>query len=557
MRISHASELTGEKKMKKIVIVGGVAGGASCAARARRLDENAKIVLFEKGPNISFANCGLPYHIGGVIDDRDELLLQTPESFFKRFNVEVRVESEVIRIDREKKIVSVKHADEVYEEAYDVLVLSPGSSPIKPNIPGIEDEKVVQLWNMDDMDGMIAMLGSGEVKRAAIVGGGFIGLEVAENLCGLGIKVVLIDVQDQVMPNLDLDIAALVHKELKNNGIELKLSQKVEAIEDGAIKTDKELIRADLIVMAVGVRPNTELAADCGLELGISGAISVDDELRTSDHAIYAVGDAVEVSNYISGRKVRIPLAGPANKMGRMAADNINAMGRKYSGTLGSSIAKVFELAAASAGLNEKQLKSAGAKLHEDYFATVIHPLSHAGYYPGASTITVKLLFDANGKILGAQAAGYENVDKCMDILAAAMYFGGTVYDLAELELCYAPPFSSAKSPVNMAGYSAANILNGQVKNILCSELADIDKETVLLDVRTQPECESGIIPGAICIPVDELRERMKELDKSKEYVIYCAVGIRGYIACRILMQNGFENVRNLSGGYRSYLMIM
>ncbi len=541
----------------KVVVVGGVAGGASCAARLRRLDESAEIVMLEKGPYISFANCGLPYHIGGVIEQRDKLLLQTPEAFHSRFNVDVRVNSEVKSIDRQAKTVTVARENQTYIESYDVLVLSPGSTPIVPNIPGAQSDRVKSLWNIPDMDAIIEALKQNNPKRAVVVGGGFIGLEMAENLVHAGLSVTLVEMLDQVMAPVDFEMAQIVHKHLTENGVKLALSERVmrfDETENGVnVVTDKRRVEADIVILAIGVKPNSGLAVACGLETNERGGIVVDEYLRTSDKSIYAVGDAVQVEHYVSREKTMIPLAGPANKMGRMAADNICGLNRRYKGTLGSSVAKVFDMTVASTGLNEKQLQNAGKKIHEDYHVTVIHPLSHAGYYPGGMPLTMKLLFAKDGKVLGAQAVGYKGIDKRIDVIAAAMRFGATVYDLEELELCYAPPYSSAKDPVNMAGYLADNILSGLMHSVTFGELKTMSEDAVMLDVRTTAEVSMGTIPGSINIPVDSLREKLDTLDKDKTYIVFCAVGIRAYIASRLMLQNGFKDVRNLAGGYITY----
>ncbi len=542
----------------KVVIVGGVAGGASCAARLRRLDESAEIIMIEKGPYISFANCGLPYHVGGVIEKREKLLLQTPESFNARFHVDVRVNSEVKSIDRANKTVSVVRDGHAYDESYDVLVLSPGSTPIVPNIPGADSDKVKPLWNIPDMDAIIALMNQSEAKTAVVVGGGFIGIEMAENLKHAGLSVTLVEMLDQVMAPVDYEMAQILHKHLVDNGVTLALGERVERFDETAtgvtVVTDKHSIPADIVILAIGVRPNSSLAIDSDLKTNERGGIVVDEHLKTSDENIYAVGDAIEVENFVTREKTMIPLAGPANRMGRMAADNICGMKRKYKGTLGSSVAKVFDMTVASTGLNEKQLKSAGKNLHEDFGVIIIHPLSHAGYYPGGMPLTLKLLFSKpDGRVLGAQAVGYKGVEKRIDVVASAMHFNATVYDLEELELCYAPPFSSAKDPVNMAGYSADNILSGVLKNITFGELKALGSDAVFIDVRTSAEVSMGAIPGSINIPVDSFREKMQTLDKNKTYIVYCAVGIRAYIAARLMSQNGFKDVRNLAGGYTTY----
>lgn len=541
---------------KKVLIVGGVAGGASCAARLRRLDEQAEIIMFERGPYISFANCGLPYFIGGVIDERDKLLLQTPESFKARFNVDVRAESEVVFIDRSAKVAEVSNKGSTYTESYDVLVLSPGSSPVVPRIPGVGGGRVFTLWTIPDMDRISRYIKEKKPESAVVVGAGLIGIEMAENLAHAGLAVTMVEMMDQVMPNLDFDMAQSVHKHLTDKGVKLVLGEGVKGFEDDnggfTVVTQSRMIPADMAILSIGVKPNSELAKGCGLEVGKLGGIIVDAHLKTSDESIYAVGDAVQVKNFMSGEDAMMPLAGPANKMGRMAADNICGMGRTYKGTVGSSVAKVFDMTAASTGLGEKQLKASGKKLNDDYRITIVHPLSHAGYYPGGMPMTLKLLFAPDGRVLGAQAVGYDGVDKRIDVIAAAIRFGATVYDLEETELCYAPPYSSAKDPVNMAAYTAGNILSGAVDNITADELKEL-KDAVILDVRTKAERDKGYIEGSINIPVDSLRERLSELDKDKTYVVHCAVGLRSYIAARILKQNGFKNVKNLAGGYTTY----
>ena len=544
---------------KKVLIVGGVAGGASCAARLRRLDEDAEIIMFERGEYISFANCGLPYHVGGVIEDRDNLLLQTPEDFNSRFKVDVRMQSEVIEIDREGKKVHIsdsKHNTK-YWESYDKLVLSTGSSSLKPPIPGIDNEGIFSLWNIPDMDSIIAYLEAHEVEHAAVIGGGFIGVEMAENLMDRGIKVTLIEMLDQVLAPLDFDMAQSVHRHMAQKGLNLVLGDGVsEFIKNGdkiTVKTQSgREVEAGFVALAIGVRPNTELLKGANLAVNRRGGAIIDDTLKTEDENIYAIGDMAEVTQFVNGEKVMIPLAGPANKMGRMAADNICGMDRKYKGSQGSSVVKAFDMTAATTGLNEKQLIASGKKIVDDYRVTIIHPKSHAGYYPGAMPLTLKLIFDLEGKILGGQAVGFDGVAKRIDVLATAQRLGATIYDLEELELCYAPPYSSAKDPVNMAGFSAENILSGTVNNITYAQLKEMDDVT-LLDVRTPAEVKMGSIEGNINIPVDDLRSRVHEVPKDKPIVVYCAVGVRAYISCRILAQNGYENVYNLAGGYTTY----
>ena len=549
---------------KKVLIVGGVAGGASCAARLRRLDEDAEIVMFERGDYISFANCGLPYHISGEIEDREELILQTKESFNERFDVDVRLKNEVIKINRDKKEVLVKDlmTDEEYTESYDTLVLSTGSSPLRPPIPGIDSDRINVLWNIPDMDKIIEILKEQNVKKAVVVGGGFIGIEMAENLTHSGVKVTIVEMLNQVMAPLDWDMAQIIHKHLVKKGVDLVLGDGVKSFEEtktGVVVNTNggKALDVDTVILAIGVRPNSQLAIDAGLEVNKRGGVVIDESLKTNDENIYAIGDMVETKDFMTGGRTMIPLAGPANKMGRMAADNIAGMKRTYRGTQGSSVAKIFSLTAANTGKNEKQLNDMGLELDKDYKVTVIHPGSHAGYYPGAKTLTLKVIFEKDGgKVLGAQSVGYEGVDKRIDVLATAINFGATVYDLEELELCYAPPYSSAKDPVNMSGFYGENILSGTVDNILYTQLKDLNENQAILDVRTEEEVEDGAIDGAINIPVDELRERIDELDKSKEYVVSCAVGVRAHTACRILMQNGFKNVKNLAGGYTTYSVL-
>ncbi len=549
---------------KKVLIVGGVAGGASCAARLRRLDEDAEIIMFERGEYISFANCGLPYHISGEIEDREELILQTKESFNSRFDVDVRLKNEVTAIDRKKKEVTVKDllTDEEYIESYDVLVLSTGSSPLRPPIPGINSNKINVLWTIPDMDKIIENLKDNKVKSAVVVGGGFIGIEMAENLTHAGIKVTIVEMLNQVMSPLDWDMAQIVHKHLVKKGVNLVLGDGVKSFEERGkgiiVKTNNgKSLDVDTVILAIGVRPNSELARDAGLEINKRGGVIIDESLKTNDENIYAIGDMVETKDFMTGGRTMVPLAGPANKMGRMAADNIAGLKRKYRGTQGSAVAKVFKLTVANTGKNEKQLNAEGLEIDKDYKVALIHPGSHAGYYPGAKTLTLKVIFEKNsGKVLGAQSVGRDGVDKRIDVLAAAINFGATVYDLEELELCYAPPYSSAKDPVNMIGFYGENILNGTIDNIQYKQLKDLNKNQVILDVRTEEEVEEGAIPDAINIPVDDLRERIEELDKTKEYVVSCLVGVRAHIACRILIQNGFKNVKNLAGGYTTYSVL-
>ena len=540
----------------KVLIVGRVAGGASAATRLRRLDEKAQIILFEKGPYISYANCGLPYYIGGEIKERENLLVTKPALLRGRFGVDVRTDSEVVAIDRQAKTVTVKNhqTGETYKESYDKLLLSPGASPKKPDWEGVNLPGIFTIRNVPDTCAVDDFIRETGAKRAAVVGGGFIGVEMAENLTARGLSVTLMEYQEQVLPPLDPEMAAIVHTHLRQNGVNLALGTAVSGFEKAGtgilVKTGKGDLETDLVILSVGVAPDSGLAKEAGLELGIGGSIAVNDNYQTSDPDIYAVGDAIQVRSRLTGQDTLLPLAGPANRQGRAAAESI--LGRKPSHSkdvLGSSILKVFQLTAASTGLNEKQLKAAGIP----YLKTYTHPASHAGYYPGGTPMSMKLLFGPDGKVFGAQAVGQDGVDKRMDVLATVIRLGGTIYDLQDLELCYAPPYSSAKDPVNMLGFTAANILNGDMKDFYCEDLAGLDFDKVfLLDCRTPAEFAMGTIPGAVNIPLDELRNRLEELPKDKPVYEFCQVGLRGYIAYRILSQHGFE-AYNLSGGYKSY----
>lgn len=542
---------------KKVVIVGGVAGGASTAARLRRLDEQAEIVMYEKGDFISFANCGLPYHIGEIIKERDKLLVQTPEAMEARFNISVKINHEITKIDRDKKEVTVKDLkyNKVFQESYDYLVLSPGADPFKPPIDGVDNKRVFTLRNIPDMDKIKGYINNEKPERAVVIGGGFIGLEMAHNLEERGIKVSLVEMLDQVLPPIDYEMATMVHNHLRMKGVNLHLKDGVSSIEekDGQLSVllqSGEKIVTDLIVLSIGVRPNDYLAREAGLELGTRGGIKVNEYLQTSDENIYAIGDAIEVTNLVSKNPALIPLAGPANKQGRIAAGNISGRKEKYLTTQGTAIAKVFDLTVASTGNNEKQLKKNGI----EYQVSYTNSNNHAGYYPGAQSMFVKVIFTPDeGKLLGAQIVGHEGVDKRIDAFAIAIRHGMTVFDLQEFELAYAPPYGSAKDPVNMAGYTAGNIIKGVVKPIQWHEIDKLDDNTVILDVRTEIETQFGMLDGAVNIPVNSLRDRLDELDKDKEIAVYCAVGLRGYIACRILSGNGFTNVKNLAGGYKLY----
>jgi NADPH-dependent 2,4-dienoyl-CoA reductase/sulfur reductase-like enzyme/peroxiredoxin family protein/TusA-related sulfurtransferase/rhodanese-related sulfurtransferase len=539
---------------KKIVIVGGVAGGASAAARARRLSEDAEIVLLERGPHISFANCGLAYHIGGEIADRERLLVTTPEKLRARFRIDVRTRSEATAIDAAAKEVEVRNLETgaVYRERYDALLLSPGAEPLRPPIPGIDSPKVHTLRNMVDMDRIIAALDG--LAHVAVIGGGYIGLEMAEALRRRGLATSLIELAPQVMGPADPEMAAILHQELTLHGVDLRLGTSVTAFHEAPdglslSLSSGETLKTGLAVLAIGVKPESALAKAAGLRLGPRGGIQVDAHMRTSDPSIYAVGDAVEVVDLATQQPALIPLAGPANRQGRIAADNMLGRDVRYPGTQGTAICKVFNLAIGMTGLSEKSAKRAGIPCQKVY----VHPASHASYYPGAKPMTLKLLFDpSSGKVLGAQAVGADGVDKRIDVLALAVRAGLTVFDLENAELSYAPPYGSAKDPVNFAAFAAANALRGDVA--LCSideVLAPADGQR-LLDVSTPDECAAGTIPGAKNIPVDDLRARLGELSKAHEHLVFCRAGLRGYLACRILSQSGFT-CKNLSGGYLTY----
>jgi NADPH-dependent 2,4-dienoyl-CoA reductase/sulfur reductase-like enzyme/rhodanese-related sulfurtransferase len=546
-------------KRKKIVIVGGVAGGATAAARLRRLDEHAEIILFERGEYISFANCGLPYYVGNVIKNRKRLTLQTPESFKERLCVDVRIRSEVTRINRDKKTVLVTQADgRVYEESYDYLILSPGAEPIRPPMAGVDLDTVFTLRTLSDSDRIKAFVSERQPQSAVVVGGGYIGVEMAENLANLGLKVSLVELSDHVIQPLDPDMASEVHKHMLSKGLALYLKRSVTGISQQEGTTlvalsDGQLLKTDMVILAVGVRPESSLAKEAGLALGTRGCIVTDNHMRTSDPYIFAVGDAVEVVDVVTGRKVFVPLASPANRQGRIAADNIHGLDSTYGGTLGTAILKVFAMTVAVTGSNERTLKEAGIPYEKSY---TFSP-SHASYYPGASSMTIKLLFEkSSGRILGAQIIGFDGVDKRMDVLATAILAGMTVKDLTRLELSYAPPYGSAKDPVNMAGYVASNILDGIFKVFHWHDVDYLDLDSItLLDVRTREEYLEGSLKGAVNIPLDELRDRLDELDKEKPVYIFCQIGLRGYMAYRILIQNGFKEIYNLSGGYRLYSM--
>lgn len=542
---------------KKVLIVGGVAGGASAAARLRRLDEEAHIVMFERDPYISFANCGLPYYIGGSIQDRSKLLVQTPEAMHSRFNIDVRIQSEVVSIDPVHKKVRVHSKDKGdYEESYDALILSPGAKPIRPALPGIESSKIHTLRNIPDTDKVKAKVEEECTRSAVVIGGGFIGVEMAENLKEAGLEVTLIEANAQILAPFDPEMASVLAKELEDKGIGLIFSDMVH----GFIETDHQIevrlasgtvLKSEMVLLAIGVTPDTAFLKDSGLAFGPQGHIIVNERMETNLQDVYAVGDAVEIVDFVNGQKTAIPLAGPANKQGRIAADNVAGLGTTFKGSQGTSIIKVFGLTGAATGNNEKTLK----RMNMPYHAVYVHPNSHASYYPGATPISLKLLFDPQGVVLGAQAVGYDGVDKRIDDIATVIRFRGTITDLTELELSYAPPYSSAKDPVNMAGYTAENVLAGMTRVFVPADLAERDPHsTLLVDVRTEMEHANGHIEGSINIPVDKLRTRLAELDPSKEIWVYCQVGLRGYTASRILSQKGFR-VKNLTGGYKTYQM--
>ena len=540
------------------LIIGGVAGGATVAARLRRMDEKANIILLERGKYVSYANCGLPYYIGDTINNREKLFVQTAKGFTDRFRIDIRTEQEVTAIRPDKKEVEIKNLStgETYTETYDKLVLSPGAEPLRPSIEGIGSKKIFTLRNVPDTDTIKNYVNTENPKRAIVVGGGFIGLEMAENLYDLGIQVDVVEMANQVMAPLDFSMAAIVHRQLTDKGVGLHLEDGVSRFEekDGGVtvhlRSGKQ-IATDMVLLSIGVRPETKLAKDAGLAIGERGGIAVNDYMQTSDADIYALGDAVEVRHLVTGQPALIPLAGPANKQGRIVADNIVFGNKeKYPGSIGTSIAKVFDLTVAAAGANAKLLQ----RNNIPYISSYTHGASHAGYYPGAVPLSIKILFaPENGKLLGAQIVGFNGVDKRIEMLAQVIQRGGTVHDLAELEHAYAPPYSSAKDPVNMAGFVAENILNKKSRIIQWRELAELPADTIRIDVRTHDEYKLGTIPGFINIPVDELREHLDELPKEKPIVVTCAVGLRGYLAYRILVQNGFKHVRNLSGGYKTW----
>lgn len=539
----------------KLLIVGGVAGGASAAARARRLSEDAEIILIERGPDVSFANCGLPYYVGDTIADRNKLLITTPERLHARFKLDVRTRSSVEAIDRTARTVRIRDlaSDREYVESYDKLILAPGAAPLRPPIPGIDLPGIFTLRNLQDVDRIKQRADQG-IRHAVVVGAGFIGLELVENFVKRGIAVTVIELQDQVLPPFDMEMTTPILGALQSHGVTVRLGDSAEGFEpsaDGVVVRLKsgEQVSAQLVVLGVGVRPENKLAVDAGLQVGPRGGVQVNEHLQTSDPDIYAVGDVIEVRDFISGTPTQVPLAGPANRQGRLAADHIFGRPARYRGTQGTAIVGVFDRTAAMTGLSEKGLQRLGLPYRKVY----VHPSHHAGYYPGAEAMTLKVLFDpASGKLLGAQAVGGAGVDKRIDVLAVALQAGMTVFDLEEMELAYAPQFGSAKDPVNMAGFVAAGLLRGDHPQVDIEAVLKADPPPVLLDVRTSQEFDAGHIPGAVNVPVDELRTRLNELPRNRPIAAYCQVGQRGYIATRILLQAGYDVV-NIGGGYTTY----
>jgi len=551
----------GDTAKSRILIVGGGAGGASCAARARRLSEEAEIIVFEQGPHISYANCGLPYYVGDVITEEDKLIVVTPDLFRIRFNIDIRLHSDVERIDREKNEIEVKNLEtgEIYLEKYDALVLSPGSSPIRPPLPGIDLPGILTLRTIPDSREIREWIGKKKVKRAVVIGGGFIGLEMTENLVKRGISTTIIEMLPQVMPPLDSEMAKPIQDYLVSNGVSLQLGDAVSEFRQDSkggkitvVTRSNREYPCDIVILAIGVRPEVSLAREAGLDIGTLGGITTDDKMRTSDRQIWAVGDAVEVTDFVTGEQTLLPLAGPANRQGRIAADTIFGRDHNFRGVCGTAVCKVFDMTVASTGAGEKKLKSlAGAGNLIQYEKLYMHRPNHTEVYPGAETMSIKLLFSTDdGRILGAQAVGKEGVEKRIDVIAMAIQQGASIYDLEEAELCYAPQFSSAKDPVNIAGMIAANVLRGDTR---LAHWPDIDiSQSTLLDVRDLDEFEDGHVEGVIHIPLDELRQRISELSRDGEILTYCAVGQRAYYASRILSLNGFK-IRNISGGFTSY----
>ena len=539
--------------MMKTIIIGGVAGGATAAARLRRLDEKAEIIILERGEYVSFANCGLPYYIGGVITDREDLTLQTPQSFKARFNIDVRVLNEAVKINPDTKTVTVKNlrTGETYEETYDNLILSMGAEPIRPNIEGADGSNVFTLRNIPDTLKIKNYIDTAKPRSAVVIGGGYIGVEMAENLAEAGLKVAIVELADHLITPLDFDMAADVHRYIKSKGIYLHLNNGVKAISGNTVILQNGEITADMIIMSVGVRPETAIAKDCGIKLNGRGSIIVNNKMQTNIPDIYTVGDAVEVEDFITKKSAFIPLAGPANKQGRIAADNIAGYESVYTGTQGSAVLKLFDMTVATTGLNEKSATASGI----DYDKTYTYSASHATYYPGAAQMSIKALWDKKTlKIIGAQIVGFDGVDKRMDVLATAIRFGAKITDLTTLELCYAPPFGSAKDPVNMLGFVAENIVSGKLKQFFWHDVENLarDGSVFLLDTRTPYEVMYGKIDGFVNIPLDELRERLDEIPKDKPVYVHCHSGLRSYLACRILTGNGYD-CYNLAGGWRLY----
>ncbi len=542
----------------KIIIVGGVAGGATAAARMRRLSEEAEILVLERGRHVSFANCGLPYYIGGVIARREALFVSTLETIKAKYGLDIRTRSEVTKIDREKKKVQVKDLEtgKVYEESYDKLILSTGSSPFVPPVRGVDASNTFTLWTLADTDRIWSFIEKERPPKAVVIGAGFIGVELAENLVERGIDCTLVELTDQIMPPFDPDMSIILEDHMREKGVRLMLGRGLESLaKDGkeVRLSDGTVIFSDMNLLCMGVRPNSELAGEAGLELGPRGHVTVDRGLRTSDPDIYAVGDVIEVDEPLLGGRTAIPLAGPANRQGRFVCANIlsDETVEVYRGSIGTSVAKVFDLTAASTGMNEKQLKRAGLVYGQDYFYSLIHPMHHVSYYPGALPMTLKLLFAKDGRVLGAQIVGYEGVDKRIDVIATAIHFRGTVRDLAELELAYAPPYGAAKDPVNFAGFVAENILEGLTDPVTAAQYLENPHNYVLLDIREEAETMASPVKGAAAIPLSQLRQRLDELDRDKRYLVFCAVGLRGYVAERILKQRGYS-AYNLLGGLRT-----
>lgn len=550
---------------KKIVIIGGVAGGASTAARLRRLDETSEIIMFERGSYISYANCGLPYHIGNVIKERDSLLVTTPEAMSKKYNVDVRIDSEVISIDKENKKIQIKKVKtgETYEESYDTLVISTGSSPLKPPIEGINSPGIFTLWTVPDTDEIKKFISERQPKNAVVIGGGFIGLEVAENLHAAGLEVTVAEAMDQVMAPVDYEMAQLVQNNMVANKVNLILEDGVSKFksENGKVTitlASGRTLEADMVILSIGVRPNGQLAKDAGLEMNQRGAIVVDKYLKTSDPNIYALGDVIEVEEYINKGRAMIALAGPANKQGRICANNIYGANEEYKGTQGTSVAKVFDVTVASTGTNEKTLIKMGMTEGKDYLTAIISQKSHAGYYPEASEMILKLVFSADGKkIFGAQIVGEDGVDKRIDTIATTIRLGGSIYDLKELELAYAPPYSSAKDPVNMLGFVAENIIQNKVKLSKWNDInPEVKNDVTILDIREEAELMVLEIPNSVNIPLGQLRKRLNELNKDDKIIVFCAVGVRSYNAARTLMENGFKNVTVYPAGTNFYKQV-